>query len=113
MKYAKKQIEPGIVVLEMTGRFVMGSDCQQVGGEIDAHILKNETRFIFDLTGVDHMDSAAVGQIVKCYSKLKKSGGMLRLVGAKGMVERVLTMTQVNRVIPIYPTAQEAAKDFA
>jgi anti-anti-sigma factor len=112
MKYAKKQMEPGIVVLEMTGRFVMGSDCQQVGSEVDAHISRNEKSFIFDLTGVDHMDSAAVGQIVKCYSRLKKSGGTLRLAGAKGMVERVLKMTQVHRVIPVFPTAVDAAKDF-
>ena len=73
MKYAKKQIEPGIVVLEMTGRFLMGSDCQAVSGEIDSHIQSNEKNFIFDLTTLDHVDSAAVGQIVKCYSKLKKA----------------------------------------
>lgn len=113
MKYLKKQLAPGIFVLEMTGRFVMGSDCQQVGGEIDAGLEHAEKNFIFDFTGVDHMDSAAVGQIVKCYSKLKKSGGMLRLAGAKGMVERVLTMTQVHRVIPLYPTAEDAAKGFS
>jgi len=112
MKYAKKQIEPGIVVLEMSGRFLMGSDCQAVSGEIDSHIQSNEKNFIFDLTTLDHVDSAAVGQIVKCYSKLKKAGGTLRLAGAHGMVERVLKMTQVNKVIPIFPTAADAAKDF-
>jgi anti-anti-sigma factor len=112
MKYLKKQMEPGIVVLEMTGRFVMGADCQLVNGEIESNILENKNSFIFDLTGVDHIDSAAVGQIVKCYSKLKKSGGGLRLAGVKGMVERVLKMTQVHRVIPIFPTTADAAKDF-
>ena len=55
MKYAKKQIEPGIVVLEMTGRFLMGSDCQAVSGEIDSHILSNEKNFIFDLTTLDQL----------------------------------------------------------
>ena len=112
MKFAKKQIEPGIVILEMTGRFVMGSDCRQVDQEVDAHILRDEKSFIFDLSAVDHVDSAAVGQIVKCYSKLKKSGGTLRLAGVKGMVDGVLKLTQVHKVIEIFPTAQEAAKDF-
>jgi len=112
MKVAKKQIEPGIVVLEMTGRFLMGQDCRQLDREIEAHIGRNEKSFIFDLTGVDHMDSAAVGQIVKSYSSLKKSGGMLRLAGVSGMVEGVLKMTQVHKVIEIYPSAHEAAKNF-
>lgn len=112
MKFAKKQIDPGIVVLEMTGRFVMGPDCQQIDREVDAHILRDEKSFIFDLSAVDHVDSAAVGQIVKSYSKLKKSGGTLRLAGVKGMVAGALTLTQVHKVIEMFPTAQEAAKDF-
>jgi anti-anti-sigma factor len=112
MRFAKKQVEPGIVVLEMAGRFLMGPDCQQIDREVEAHILRDEKSFIFDLSAVDHVDSAAVGQIVKCYSRLKKSGGMLRLAGVSGMVEGVLKLTQVHKVIEIYPTAQEAAKDF-
>ena len=112
MKFAKKQIEPGIVVLEMTGRFLMGPDCRQVESEVEAHIARDEKKFIFDLSGVEHVDSAAVGQIVKSYSKLKKCGGTLRLAGVSGMVDGVLKLTQVNKVIEIYPTAQEAAKAF-
>ncbi len=112
MKFAKKQVEPGIVVLEMSGRFLMGPDCHQVDREIEAHILRDEKSFIFDLSAVEHVDSAAVGQIVKSFSRLKKSGGMLRLAGARGMVESALKLTQVDKVIEIYPTAQDAAKDF-
>jgi anti-sigma B factor antagonist len=112
MKFVKKELDPGIVVLEISGRFVMGRDCAQVDSEVQAHIARGEKRFILDLSAVDHMDSAAVGQIVKSYSSLKKSGGSLRLAGAKGMVEGVLKLTQVNRVIELLPTAQEAARDF-
>jgi anti-sigma B factor antagonist len=112
MRFAKKHLDPRIVVLEMTGRFVMGPDCQQLDREVDAHIERNEKSFIFDLSAVDHVDSAAVGQIVKSYSKLKKSGGMLRLAGPKGMVDGVLKLTQVHKAIEIFPTAHDAAKDF-
>ncbi|MGA3294432.1 MAG: STAS domain-containing protein [Candidatus Acidiferrales bacterium] len=112
MRFEKKRVEPGIVVLEMSGRFLMGKDCHQVDQEIDQHILRNEKSFIFDLTAVDHVDSAAVGQIVKSYSKLRKSGGMLRLAGVRGMVEGVLKLTQVHKVIEIFPTVHEAAQKF-
>jgi len=112
MKVTKKQIAPGFVILEMAGRFVMGPDCRQVDQEVDAHIQRNEKSFIFDLSAVNHVDSAAVGQIVKSYSKLKKSGGTLRIAGAKGMVDGVLKLTQVHKTIELFPTAQDAAKDF-
>jgi anti-sigma B factor antagonist len=112
MKIATKQVEPGIVVFEMAGRFLMGPDCQQVEREVEAHILRGEKSFIFDLSAVDHVDSAAVGQIVRSFSRLKKSGGTLRLAGARGMVDGALKLTQVHKVIEMYPTVQDAAKDF-
>jgi len=112
MKFTKKQIEPGIVVLELTGRFVMGADCQNLDREVSDHAQRGEKSFILDLTAVDHVDSAAIGQIVKSFSKLKQSGGTMRLAGAKGMVDGVLKLTQVHKVIEIFPTAQDAAKNF-
>jgi anti-sigma B factor antagonist len=113
MKVTEKNIEPGIVVLEMSGRFMMGRDCLQLDRDMEARIARGERNFIFDLSGVDHVDSAAVGQIVKSFSTLKRSGGMLRLAGAAGMVDRALTLTQVNKAIEVYPTVQEAAKSFS
>lgn len=112
MRLAKKEIKPGVMVLEVTGRFTMGDDCAAIDREVEHHISQNEKHLIFDVSGVNHIDSAAVGQIVKAYTKLTKSGGTLRLAGATGMVQRVLTMTHVNQVIHLYPTAQEASVDI-
>jgi len=111
MNLKKKQIGPGIVVLEMTDRIASGRDCQRIHEEVDQLIRENQTRVIFDLSGVHYMDSAAVGSIVRSLCSLKNSGGTLRLAGAKGMVQGVLRLTHVDRVIRIYPTASEAYQD--
>jgi anti-anti-sigma factor len=112
MKLVKIQLEPGVIVMQMSGRVHMGKDCIEIDHEVEQHILRNEKRVIFDLTAVEHIDSAFIGQIVKSHSRLKKSGGTLRLAGVTGMVESVLKMTQVHNVIPIYPSALEACQDF-
>src|ERR1700734_1162910 len=108
----KQEIKPGIWVFEMSGRVQMGADCKRVDQEVDSHIERKETRIIFDMHDVDHIDSAFVGQIVKSFTRLSKSGGTLRLARVRGMVEGVLNMTQVNRVIQVFPTAQAASEDF-
>ena len=112
MRYETKRVEPGIVVLVMSGRFLMGQDCRDVDREIERHIAENEKRLVFDLSAVDHIDSGAVGQIVKSFTKLKQSGGTLRLAGVRGMVEGVLRMTHLDRVIEIFPGVTEAAQNF-
>jgi anti-anti-sigma factor len=112
MKLEKRHIKPGIVVLEITGRISMGNDCEQIDQEVQRHIQRDEKRVIFDLTGVNHIDSAVVGQIVKSHSSLRRSGGVLRLAGVSSMVYGVLQMTQVDKVIEIYPTALDASDNF-
>ena len=112
MKLAKKQLPAGIIVLELTGRIHMGKDCAEIDREIQHHIQQNDKRLIFDLTHVDHIDSAFIGQIVKTHSQLKKIGGGLRLAGATGMVESSLKLTQVHQAIALFATAQQASENF-
>ena len=112
MEFTKKQIRPGVVVLEMTGSIRIGPNCQQIEQAVDEIIRRHETCAIFDFSGVSFIDSSGLGTVVKCLTKLKNSGGTLRLTGVKGMVKGVLELTQINRVIEIYATASEASQDL-
>ena len=67
---------------------------------------------IFDLAGVTHIDSAAIGVVVRSYAKLKKAGGMLRLAGCCGMVDASLKLTKVDKAIGMFPDVAAAAEDF-
>ncbi|MGA8142520.1 MAG: STAS domain-containing protein [Candidatus Acidiferrales bacterium] len=113
MKLSTRPIKPGIIVFEIAGRVSMGDDCALLDSEVERHIQNSENRVIFDLVAVNHVDSAVIGQIVKCLTRLKRSGGGLRLCGVHGMVEGVLKMTQLYQVLAIFPTAAEAAENFA
>ena len=41
MRLAKKEIKPGVMVLEVTGRFTMGDDCAALEREVEHHIGQN------------------------------------------------------------------------
>ena len=112
LEIKKKEIKPGIVVLELVGRITMGPDCLRIEQEVEQLMRQNERRIIFDLTEISMVDSTGIGQIVKCLSKLKKSGGSLRLAGLKGMVAGVFKITRVDQAIGIYPTALAASENF-
>ena len=112
MNLSKKEIHPDIWVFEMSGNVHMGADCKRVDQEVEGHIEKKQVRLIFDLSKVDHIDSAFVGQIVKSFGRVKKAGGRLRLAGVKGMAEGVLKMTQIDKVIGMYPSVSAACEDF-
>jgi anti-sigma B factor antagonist len=112
MEFTKKEIRPGVVVVEMTGSIRIGPNCQEIEQVVDDLIRRHETQVIFDFSGVSFIDSSGIGTLVRSLTKLKKLGGTLRLTGVKGMVEGVFKLTQIDRVLDIYPTASEASQDL-
>jgi anti-sigma B factor antagonist len=112
MEFTKKQVRPGVVVVEMTGSIRIGPNCQEIEQVVEDLIRRHETRVIFDLSGVSFIDSSGIGTLVRSLTKLKKLGGTLRLTGVKGMVEGVFKLTQIDKVLDIYPTASEASQDL-
>jgi anti-sigma B factor antagonist len=112
MEFTKKQIRPGVVVVEMAGSIRIGPNCQEIEQVVDDLIRRHETRIIFDISGVSFIDSSGIGTLVRSLTKLKKLGGTLRLTGVKGMVEGVFKLTQIDKVLDIYPTASEASQDL-
>lgn len=113
MDLSKNVLQDGIVVLQLAGDMRMGADCQHLTQAAERLVQDNSRRIIFDLSPLVLIDSAGVGTVVSCFSLVKKSGGTLRIAGAKGMVETVLKLAQIHRAIGFFPTVAEAATDFS
>ena len=81
MMLAKKQIKPGVWVLELSGRVQMGPDCKRIDHEVNHHLDQHENSIILDMAGVDHIDSAVIGQ--------RRAGRCRRAVPPAHLVERI------------------------
>lgn len=103
-----------MAVLALAGTWTLTSDSQQVTSQLDELLLEGKLRVIFDLSGLDYIDSGGVGTVEMCFGKLKTSGGgTLRVAGAAGRVEHAFKVTNVHRVIQFYPTVEAAGQSFA
>ena len=111
MEFVKKQSQPGVIVLQMTGSIRIGPNCQQIEHALDEIIQQGGMWIVFDLSGVTYIDSGGIGNRgALLLPKLRKQGGTLRLAGVNGMVAGVLKLTQVDRNFEIFPTADEAVQ---
>ena len=111
LEISKSQVKD-IAVLVLRGSIHTGPDCRRVEHEVEELLNAGKNGVIFDLAGVTHIDSAAIGVVVRSYAKLKKSGGMLRLAGCCGMVDASLKLTKVDKAIGMFPTVAAAAENF-
>lgn len=108
----KANPKSGVAIVHLHGSVHCGPDCRRLEQETDLLIGSKENFVVFDFSQVTHIDSAAVGTIVRCYSKLKNSGGFLRLAGCTGMIECSLKLTQLHKVLEIYPNAASAVENY-
>jgi anti-sigma B factor antagonist len=113
LQFSTKQIEPGMSALTIRGSIHCGPECARLEKQVDELIGNKETRIIFDMAGVTHMDSAAIGALVRCLTKLKKAGGGLRMAATQPMVDYSLKLTKLDKLIPNFPNVTAAAADFS
>jgi anti-sigma B factor antagonist len=112
VEITKKEMKPGVVVLELVGPLQMGVECTRLQLAIDDLLREKQSRVVLDLSKVTKLDSGGLGKLVDCFSRLKSAGGTLRLAGTTGMIEGVLKMAHADRFFKSYPTALEAADSF-
>lgn len=112
LELTKANPKLGVTVIQMKGSIHSGPDCRRLEQETEALIGAGKAFVIFDLSNVTHIDSSAIGSIARCYSRLKTTGGFLRLAGCTGMIHSAIKLTQLHKVLEIYPTASAAAENY-
>ena len=113
MQLTRNQIGNGVTALAIGGSVHCGAECTHLESEVNALIQEKQTRLILDLSGVSSMDSAAIGALVRCLTKLNKAGGGLRMACAQPMVDYSLKLTKLDKLIPNYKSVGDAASGFS
>ena len=108
----QKQIEPDIALLEISGRISLGRDCQDVEWVVDDLIRDNKKKVVFDLSGLDYLDSMGIGVIVLCSGRIRAAGGELRLASLQPRIAELMKMTRLDQIWHFYPTAVAASENF-
>ncbi|WP_073093228.1 STAS domain-containing protein [Thermosyntropha lipolytica] len=76
--------------------------------EMEARLDEGEVKnLIVNLEKVTFIDSSGLGVIIAGYKKVMAANGRMYIVGAKPNVKRILILSGVSKLIPIYDTEQE------
>ena len=108
LEIQERQIQPDIVVVELSGKLALGRESQRVEGLLHDLVNSGCKRLILEMTGVNYIDSAGVGLLALASGKMHESGGKVILVAPAGRVLDVLKMTQLNRLVTVCASEDEA-----
>lgn len=107
---SKSPMPDDVEVLQLEARI----DAFRVGDlqkSFDAQIAAGKRRFVVDLSRVDFLDSAGLALLVKLLKQAKAHNGNVVLVRSeKEAANRILKLTQFDKVFSINDTAEDALR---
>jgi anti-anti-sigma factor len=107
-----RTVEPEITVLELRGKLNAGNTLLSLENEVKNLVEPKATKFVVDISGLEYLDSAGIGALLAFSSATSTGGGKMILAGAQGRILKLLEMTQVNRIMTMADSADEACKGF-
>lgn len=107
----RKRIEPDISIIEITGKFILGCDCQQVEWLVATLLSEGERKIIFDICKVNRIDSTGIGIVAVSFGKIIREGGKLH-VAATRTAEEALKLAKLDSLLCICPTVSAAVEQF-
>lgn len=69
-------------------------------------------KFIVDLSEVEYCDSSGLSAVLLAFRILQASGGHIRIANPSKNVKTLIEISQLNRVLPIFNTVDEAIEDL-
>jgi stage II sporulation protein AA (anti-sigma F factor antagonist) len=76
---------------------------------MDNELMKSTTKnVIFDLNKLGFMDSSGIGVLAGRYKNIQKLGGCMSIVCVNTQINRILEMSGLLKIIPVFKTLDEA-----
>jgi len=106
-----REVAPGAALITLSGRLMLGPEGQRLETVVDDLLSHGYRRFVFDLSGITHIDSTGIGRCIACLNKIMKAGGRLHMAAAARQVREGFRVTRLDRVFRFFDdtgTAQAA-----
>ena len=100
-----------VTVLYCKGRFTYRDEATAFSEKI-AELLPNVRQVAVDLSGLEVIDSAGLGELVVVHMWIRASGCSLKLAGANPRVRELFELTNLLSVFDVYPTLDDALLSF-
>src|SRR4051812_24957203 len=96
-----------LTIVTCSGRLLAGAESDALLAQID-QLLPRHPRILLHLGGIDYIDSAGLGLLVRCLTRVQNASGQLSLCALSPKVSDVLRVTKLDGPLRSYITEADA-----
>jgi anti-sigma B factor antagonist len=111
MKIDERAVD-GVTILDLQGKMLIGEGDELLREKINQLVENGTERIVLNLAEVPYVDSAGLGEIVRCYTTVSRKNGKLKLLHLTKRIHDLLSITKLLTVFETYDNEQEAVKSF-
>jgi anti-sigma B factor antagonist len=111
MKIVERQVQD-VTILDLHGKILIGEGDEALRDAVNKAVEAGKTKLLLNLGDVPYVDSAGLGEIVRCYTTVRRKDGKLKLINLTKKIQDLLSITKLLTVFETFDTEEEGVRSF-
>lgn len=103
---------PDVVILDLDGRITLGEGASSLRQAVKDLLMKGERRIILNLTKVQYVDSAGLGELVGIYVTVRNQGGEVKMTAVNSKILGLMQVTKLHTIFDVRTDESAALAAF-
>jgi anti-sigma B factor antagonist len=101
-----------IVIIDIEGKVLLGDGDVEIKQAVEDLLRQDYKNILLNLAKVPYIDSAGLGEIIRCYTTIRRNGGNLKLLAPNERLVDLLNITKLVNVFDWYGEEEAAVASF-
>ena len=101
-----------VTVLDLKGRVRIGGSSLALHKAVRCLVDEGKTQILLNLSGVTHIDSSGLGELISSHVTLGDRGGVIKLAHLTERLQNLMVITKLLTVFEVYDSETEALASF-
>jgi anti-sigma B factor antagonist len=102
-----------VIIIDVDGKILLGDGDTEIKRAVDDLMKQGSKKVVLNLAKVPYLDSAGLGEIIRCFTALRKAGGYFKLLSPNARIIELLNITKLLNVFDCFDTESAALASFS
>ena len=111
MEITERSVD-GVTVLDLDGKILLGQGDEVLRHTVRSLIAGGTRNLVLNLAAVPHVDSAGLGELVRCHTRMVQAGGSVKLLNLTARIRDLLSITKLATIFETHESEDSAVASF-
>ena len=88
-----------VTILDLKGKMTLGEGDEILKDKVNSLAMQGRKQIVLNLQAVPYIDSAGLGEIVRCYTNVDRHEGKLRVLNPSRRIRDLLKVTRLDKTL--------------